>query len=187
MAFSNALKERNSKIRIIYKLFKLCAQLHGISAKGEHKMISSGMNTHLVHPQLDECSSKPNVFPPKRPGAVILKNAPAFSVISENYYYFFLWPCHRPEGLRLRNWPRCLNARYLYFVRQVRVSVIGMLTTYKYFLPWNFSYTQDIFFASLWSLMPSCTFPACPDRFFLCILAGPFDSSDHECGIYYGQ
>lgn len=102
------------------------------------------------------------------------------------FFFFFFWPCHRAEGLRLRSWPRCLNARRLYFVRQVQVSVIGMLITYKYFL-WNLFYTQDVFFVSLWSLMPSCTFPVYPNRFFLCILAVPFDNSNHEFGIYYGQ
>lgn len=71
MVFLEALKEGNSKIRIIRKLFKLCAQLHSISAKGEHKMISSDMNKNLVNPHSNECSSKPNVFPPKRHGAVV--------------------------------------------------------------------------------------------------------------------
>lgn len=56
-----------------HKLIKFCAQLHSISVKREPRMMTSGMNTHLVHPRSDECSSKLNVFPPKRPGTVVKK------------------------------------------------------------------------------------------------------------------
>lgn len=68
-----------------HKLIKFCAQLHSISVKREPRMMTSGMNTHLVHPCSDECSSK-RMFSLLRGLEQWLKNALAFSVIAEKFF-----------------------------------------------------------------------------------------------------